>query len=189
MPVLLAVLDANVLYPAHLRDVLLRLALDGHFRPKWTDRIHDEWTRSLLAKRPDLTAAQLAYTREQMETAFPDATVTDYAGHESRLALPDPDDRHVVAAAVEAGAGVVVTFNLKDFPATVLGRLGVEAVHPDAFVLRLMERDPDGVVETMREHRASLRRPQIGATEYVAFMIRAGLADVGTAVQHRIRDL
>ena len=70
----LVVLDANVLYPAHLRDLLMRLAIDGRYRPVWSRRIHDEWTRNVLQDRPDITAGQLEHTRRQMDRAFPDAT-------------------------------------------------------------------------------------------------------------------
>ena len=180
----IAVLDANVLYPAHLRDVLLWLAVGGLYRPQWSDRIHDEWTRNLLADRPDLTAGQLAYTRGEMERAFPDADVVVGAASEGGIVLPDPDDRHVVAAAIVAGADVVVTFNVSDFPAEALGPYGLEAVHPDAFVTSLLETDPEGVVAVLREHRAGLRRPPLTAREYLGRLERAGL----TALVSTLRD-
>lgn len=109
--------DACVLYPAPLRDFLLHLSLTGLFAAKWTDRIHDEWTRNLLARRPELSADRIQRTCQRMNEAIPDSLVTNYEPLIEGLDLPDPDDRHVLAAAIQAGAQVIVTFNLKDFPA------------------------------------------------------------------------
>ncbi len=114
-----AVYDACVLYPAPLRDFLIRLGLSGRFRARWSAQIHDEWKRNLLLNRPDLTAEQLNRTSALMDRAIPDALVT---GHEELIAgltLPDIDDRHVLAAAIRCNASVIVTFNEKDFPAQV----------------------------------------------------------------------
>lgn len=128
-----ALYDACVLYPAPLRDLLMRLALTDLFRARWTDQIHDEWIRNLLANRADLTAEQLERTRTLMNSHVRDCLVTGYEPLIEGLALPDPDDRHVLGAAIRACASVIVTFNLKDFPANVLEPLGVERQHPDAF--------------------------------------------------------
>ena len=113
------VFDACVLYPAPMRDILIRLATAGLFAAKWTDRIHDEWTRNLLAQRPDLADA-LERTRSLMDQAVPDCLVEGYESLIEGLSLPDPDDRHVLAAAIRAGAQTIVTINLKDFPALSL---------------------------------------------------------------------
>lgn len=95
-----AVYDACVLYPAPLRDLLLRLALTDLFRARWTDRIHEEWIRSVLENRPDLKPEQLERTRQLMNQAVPDCLVTGYEGLIDQLELPDPDDRHILAAAI-----------------------------------------------------------------------------------------
>lgn len=108
-----AIYDACVLYPAPLRDFLMWLGLSGRFRARWTTQIHDEWKRSLLQNRPDLTSEQLDRTSALMDVAIPDALVT---GHESLipgLTLPDLDDRHVLAAAIRCGASVIVTFGVR----------------------------------------------------------------------------
>lgn len=112
--------DACVLYPAPLRDFLLQLACEGLFRARWTHAIHEEWTRNLLKAHPDLNPKALARTCQLMDRAVPNALIK---GHETLiegLALPDPDDRHVLAAAIHGRAQMIVTFNLKDFPATAL---------------------------------------------------------------------
>ena len=101
MTAAIALLDANVLYPAPLRDLLVQLALDGLFQARWSAEIDDEWRRNLLAARPEL-AAQTERTQAIMRRALPDALVTGYAAHISGLSLPDPGDRHVLAAAITA---------------------------------------------------------------------------------------
>jgi predicted nucleic acid-binding protein len=108
--------DANALFPAPLRDLLIGVAQTGIARARWTEQILDECFRNILARRPDLSESSLRRTRELMNRAIRDVLVT---GHEALLpdaCLPDPNDRHVLAAAVRAGAQVIVTFNLRDFP-------------------------------------------------------------------------
>lgn len=169
------VLDACVLYPEFLRSFLLYAAADGVFDPRWSDAIHDEWTRNVLADRPDLSPAQLDRTRRLMDRAAPDARVH---GHEPLIptfTLPDPDDRHVLAVAVHSGAGRIVTFNLRDFPATALAPHGVAAVHPDAFVLDLIVADAPAVVAAARNHRESLTRPSMTVEQFLANLARHGL--------------
>lgn len=117
-----AVLDACVLYPAPIRDLLLHLANAELYTPKWTDRIHDEWLRNLILNRPDLEATKLERTIREMKNAFPDSGVENYESLILSLQLPDEDDRHVLAAAIRCKADVIVTFNVKDFPAKDLAQ-------------------------------------------------------------------
>ncbi|MGM0639349.1 MAG: PIN domain-containing protein [Pseudomonadota bacterium] len=131
--------DACVLYPAPLRDLLVRLATTGLFAARWTDQIHDEWVRNLIAKRPELEP-HLSRTRQLMNEAVEDSLVTGHEPLIQGLTLPDPDDRHVLAAAIRAGAQLIITFNLKDFPSATLDSFGIEAVHPDAFILQQKDR-------------------------------------------------
>jgi hypothetical protein len=116
----IVVYDACVLYPATLRDVLLRLARRGLFRAKWTEAILDECFRSLTDNRPDLAPAALARTRRLINESVADCLVEGYESLISSLTLPDPGDRHVLAAAIRSQAQTIVTFNLKDFPEEVL---------------------------------------------------------------------
>src|SRR5215467_7169425 len=140
-----ALIDACVLYPAPLRDLLMWLALTDLFRARWTDEIHDEWIRNVLADRPDLRPEQLERTRQLMNTRVRDCLVTGYENLIEKLTLPDRNDRHVLAAAILAGADVIVTFNLTDFPADILSQFSIETRHPDDFVLALMDRDEEVV--------------------------------------------
>jgi predicted nucleic acid-binding protein len=130
-----AVYDANVLYPSTLRDVLIRVAMTGLVQAKWTDRILDEVFNSIKANRPDLDPPKLARTRRLMTTAVRDSMVTGYEPLVEALKLPDPDDRHILAAAIRARAQLIVTFNLRDFPADELAAWDVEAKHPDDFLV------------------------------------------------------
>lgn len=130
-----AVLDACVLYPAPVRDILLSLAHQGLYHARWTATINDEWIRNLVQNRPDLNADQLRRTAERMAQAIPDSLIAGFGRFANTIELPDPDDRHVLAAALVGHADAIVTFNLKDFPATTLGPLGLEAQHPDDFVV------------------------------------------------------
>ena len=159
------VYDANVLYPAPLRDLLMHLALAGLYRARWTDRIHDEWICNLLANRPELSRDRLERTRRLMNTNVRDALVTGYEPLIDGLDLPDADDRHVLAAALQAGAEVIVTANLKDFPPSILDPLGVAAWHPNHFVCDLLDRSPASVVRAVRDQRRSLRNPPASALE------------------------
>jgi predicted nucleic acid-binding protein len=109
------VYDACVLYPAPLRDLLMHLALSDLYRAHWSEKIHDEWTRNVLAGRPDLTPEQLARTRQLMNANVRDSLVEGFEYLIPAIELPDPEDRHVVAAAIHSGASLIVTFNLKTF--------------------------------------------------------------------------
>ena len=170
-----ALLDANVLYPAGLRDVLLRLADRYLYAPLWSADIHTEWMRSLLIDRPDIDAGVLERTRAVMDGHFPDAVVTGYETIAAGLDLPDPGDRHVLAAAIRGQADVIVTGNLRDFPADRLAPHGPAAQHPDAFIAGLLEADPDAVLAAVRGHRAALRNPPRSADEHLAALERLGL--------------
>lgn len=170
-----AVFDACVLYPAPLRDFLMWLALSGRFRARWTAQIHDEWVRNLLKNRPELDPAHLQRTVDLMNQAVPDGLVT---GHESLIAgltLPDPDDRHVLAAAIRCGAGVIVTFNKRDFPTETLAPFGVEVQHPDEFIDNLFDLDQAVVVAAAQKQRSTLKSPPIDAERYLDILRKQGL--------------
>ncbi|CEG86735.1 Putative uncharacterized protein ORF C57 [Propionibacterium freudenreichii] len=180
------VYDANVLYPSTLRDVLIRVGLARLVQPKWTEQILDEVFRNLRANRPDLDPARLNRTRELMSASLRDVTVTDYQDLIKDLTLPDPDDRHVLAAAIRAGAQLIVTKNLRDFPAEALAPWGVEAKHPDEFLTELHYDHPDTLGEVVQAIARAwgtdatpgqvIDRLAVDAPETAA-MIRASLRD------------
>ena len=154
-----AVLDACVLYSASLRDLFMWLATAGLYLPKWTEQIHDEWIENVLKNRPDLSAQKLERTRQLMNLHAEGSLVEDYETLIPTLALPDQDDRHVLAAAIASEASVIVTFNLADFPNKVLTAYGVEAQHPDLFLSQLFDAEPAAFVATLQEMVAELKTP------------------------------
>jgi predicted nucleic acid-binding protein len=169
------VLDACVLYPAPLRDFLMELAASGLYRAKWTDEIHDEWTRNVLKNRTDLQPEQLARTRTLMDNAVLGAKVTGYEALVPSILLLDKKDRHVVAAAIRARADAIITFNLKDFPPTALGAYDIEVQHPDEFLLHQLGLDEPTVVVAAQACRARLSRPPMSADEYLDTLERQSL--------------
>jgi len=151
--------DACVLYPAPLRDFLLRLARTGIVQAKWSDKILDECFEAIVRERPDLKPEALERTRRLMREAIPDCMVSGYENLIDGLTLPDPDDRHVLAAAIRSGAQTIVTFNLKDFPVVALDPMGVEARHPDDFVVDQIDLAPGLVVGALLEQVSALKNP------------------------------
>lgn len=177
-----AVYDACILYPAPLRDFLMWLGLSGRFRARWSVQIHDEWKRNLLKNRPDLTAEQLDRTSALMDRAIPDALVAGYEPLVAGLALPDPDDRHVLAAAIRCHASVIVTFNEKDFPANILESFGLEAQHPDVFVENLFDLDQAAVVAAAQRQRQQLKSPPMDVDRYLEALRKQGLTQTAKAL-------
>jgi len=170
-----ATYDACVLHPAGLRDLLVRLAMTGMFRAHWSTDILDEMVRSILRRRPDLTAEQLDRTRELMCKAVADCLTTGYDDLIDGLHLPDPDDRHVLAAAIRSGSQVVVTENTADFPAHVLQTYNIEAQTPDVFVLHLIELSPTTVSGVIDAQVGALRNPPITRDELLDRLAQSGL--------------
>lgn len=165
-----AVYDACVLYPAPLRDLLMQLALMDLFKARWTDQIHEEWIRNVLANRPDLSLDQLTRTKNLMNRHVRDCLVTEYEWLIPSLNLPDPDDRHVLAAAIATQADVIVTMNLKDFPQSVLDTYNIEAQHPDAFIADLIDLSPQTVVSAVQTCRKRLKNPPKSLEEYLEIL-------------------
>ncbi|WP_065892391.1 PIN domain-containing protein [Pseudomonas sp. 44 R 15] len=170
-----AVYDACVLYPAALRDLLMWLGLSGLYRARWTSQIHEEWKRNVLKNRPDLTSEQVDNTSTMMDKAIPDGLVTGYEELCSSLDLPDPDDRHVLAAAIRSKAEVIVTFNLKDFPSHILAAYDIEPMHPDDFISDLWDLDQAAVLAAAQKQRRALKRPLMDTQSYLEMLMRQGL--------------
>ena len=181
-----ALFDACVLYPAPLRDFLMNLAITDLFRAKWTDEIHDEWIRNVLINRPDLTNDRLQRTKTLMNSHVRDCLVIGYQDLIPSLILPDMNDRHVLAAAIRAGADVIVTYNLKDFPVETLEHYGIEAQHPDEFINHLIDLAPPVVCAAVKRQRMSLKNPPQSVEELLSAYERQGLAQ--TVAELRLYD-
>ena len=180
---LTALLDANVLYSAGLRDFLLRLADQYLYAPLWSADIHAEWIGNILSDRPDLTADMLERTRSVMDRHFPDAVVTEYLVRAAGLDLPDAGDIHVLAAAIEGGADLIVTYNLRHFPADRLALHGLIAQHPDDFIADLLNADLEAVLAAVRGHRAALRNPPRTAAGHLVALERLGLTRTASLIR------
>lgn len=168
------VLDANLLYPFQLRNLLVQFGVDSVIAPRWTARIHEEWIGNLVAaSRAPLN--RLSRTRDLMNRALPDADVQGWEQLMDGLVLPDPDDCHVLAAALAAGAATILTMNLRDFPASALTARGVQAVHPDGFLCELHDADPELVRASAEAAHANLSRSTPSVADYLDALERQGL--------------
>ena len=175
---MIAVLDACVIYPPALRDVLMWLAVVVAYEPRWSEEIHAEWMRNVLKDRSDVTPEQLERTRRLMDTVNPKCLVSNYESRIPDLHLPDRNDRHVLAAAIEAGATVIVTFNLSDFPRATLQTYGIRALHPDVFLETLFTENPTRFLQGIKRHRAALHNPPKTAEQYLESLIAQGLPQI-----------
>lgn len=178
------VYDACVLYPAHIRDFLLRLATTDLFQAKWSEGILDETFEAIVARHPE-HASRLARTRRLMGDAVRDGLVEGYEPLIDSLELPDPDDRHVLAVAIRCQAQVIVTFNSRDFPAHRLEPYGVEAQTPDEFVQNLLDLAPETVVDVFCRWLSGLRHPSRPA-EVLALLQRDGMRKTAGLLRSRL---
>ena len=155
-----AVLDANALYGALIRDLLLRLAVRELYRPVWTAEILEELQRALLRNRPLAAAGGVPRLLHAMTSSFPGALVAPSPEDTSRVPVAiEPGDRHVVAAAVATEADVIVTENLRHFPGSALEPLGISAVSIDDFLCRFLAVDPEAVKRTLEEISLDYSKP------------------------------
>lgn len=177
--------DANVLYPAPLRDFLMRLALLDLFQARWTDQIHEEWINALLREGKH-NRDNLEKVRELMDSHVRDARVTGYEPLIESLSLPDPNDRHVLAAAIRCNADAIVTYNLKDFPLEELDKYSIEAIHPDDFIYYQIELSPRIVCEAVRSLRAALKKPALSEEELLAMLQKQQLPQTCSALKEYI---
>jgi len=175
----IAVLDACVLYPTVLRQILLGTARAGLIRPLWSARILEEWRRTAERLAPGdgvFASGEMA----RMRAAWPDAEIAADPAGEAALWLPDPGDIHVLATAIAGGAEAIITLNLKDFPARELVGHGVTARHPDATLYALWQSHPDEIaVIVAATYEAA--RPHTDLTER-ALLKRARLPRLGKAL-------
>ena len=178
----ITLLDANVLYPSLIRNLLMHCATRGLIAARWTAAIHEEWIRNLHADRPDLSVERLHRTRQLMEQALPDADVTGYEHLIADLRLPDPDDAHVLAAAIHVEAEWLVTQNVRDFPAVELSRHGIQAVTPDDLMCLLLEQRSEDVREVVEALRESLRSPPYTHAGLVERLRAVGLTTFGSTM-------
>ncbi|ROQ17973.1 PIN domain-containing protein [Marinimicrobium koreense] len=180
--------DACVLYPAPLRDTLMRLALTDLFKAQWTDHIHEEWINAVL-RQGKHTREKLERVRTLMDRNARDAKVMGYEPIIESLDLPDQNDRHVLAAAICCRADAVVTFNLKDFPEEVLSYYGIEAIHPDDFIYYQLDMAPSICCNAIRAQRLSLKNPEVSIDAFLATLQKQQLPQTVSKLREFIEFL
>ncbi|MCK0129274.1 PIN domain-containing protein [Erythrobacter sp. F6033] len=170
-----ALLDTNVLHPAFLRGALLWFADERLLRPVWSKDILAEWRRSVLRRHKDLDEDKLLELQSIFTRQFPDAEVTNYQSFIDGLELHDPNDRHVLAAAIVGRCNGIVTANLKDFPQATLDKYGLEAVHPDTFIVNIIDLDQDKALGACRRHRQAMTKSKPTVEQFLERYEAAGL--------------
>jgi predicted nucleic acid-binding protein len=184
-----AVFDACILYPFHLRNVLMQAAVDRLVEARWTDEIHNEWIRNLAASARTIPIERLQNTRRLMNEALPTAAVNGYEDQIPVVNLPDPNDRHVVAAGITAGASLILTWNLRHFPAKELKKFGLRKETPDAFLAALYDEVPDLMVGSLANARRNLTKSRVSALEFIDILRSHRLGRLAQHAQKHVADL
>lgn len=184
-----ALYDACVLFPPSLRDLLVWLGITGACRARWSEAIHDEWIQAVLDHRPSVLRSSLERCRDLMNRNVAESLVTEYEGLIPSLELPDSDDRHILAAAIHCEADCIVTFNLKDFPASALHPHGIEAIHPDDFVCQLLDSSPEFVCFAVRSQRVLLKSPPKTASEHLVTLENVGLVQAASRLKAHFEQI
>ncbi|HXG78021.1 MAG TPA: PIN domain-containing protein [Methyloceanibacter sp.] len=181
-----ALFDSNVLYGARIRSLLMEFAMSGLFRARWSADINREWIAAVHAKT-GIELDRLQNVADCMERAVPDAIGSGYEVLIPGLTLPDPKDRHVLAAAIRCGASVIVTFNDEDFPRETLEVLGISTRHPDDFILDIEDISPGTLIEAARADIDHYVNPKLTVEEYVSDLAAAGVPKTAARLT-RLRD-
>lgn len=169
----ICVLDTNVIYPLEIRDLLFWLAYYDLYTPKWSEHIFDEWVR--VMRRKGVDDQEIFKRTNRANLAFPDALVTNYRGLIETLSLPDPNDRHVLAAAIKTNANVIVTENIKDFPESYLASFGLKAKRADDFLTDIIDLNPGQAIKAFREMVLYRRNPDLDVYEVLSILRKRNL--------------
>lgn len=169
-----AVLDANVIYPVIIRDILFWFAYYELYTPKWSGQVFDEW--ATVMRRKGVSDDEVNKRVHVANKAFPDALVANYKGLMENLKLPDPNDCHVLAAAIKVNANVIVTNNLKDFPSAYLHSFGLKAKAADDFLTDIIDLDHDKAVSAFKEMVLSKRKPEVDEYQVLDMLRNSGLS-------------
>lgn len=177
-----AVLDACVLFPTVLREILLGVAVRGLYQPVWSERILGEWVRA-TAKLGEVAAVEAEAQATLVRLAFPQAMTRAQPNIEARLLLPDPADVHVLAVAIAAQADAIITFNAQDFPRPVLADEGLIRLDPDQLLCQLHAQHPGEVAQVVADVHATAERMLGEVIPLKSLMKRARLRRLGKAMQ------
>lgn len=181
-----AVLDACVMVPVSLCDILLRLAEERMFRPVWSKRILEEASVAIKAVHPDIPEGLIDRRIQFMGKGFPGACVGGIESIEVALELPDEDDRHVLAAAIRSRADAIVTANIKDFPAEITANFDVEVIHPDDFLMSQLDMRSRTVLDTLLAQANAAKNPRLSLDDVLNSLARAGAPRFVDEVRRRL---
>ena len=174
--------DANVLYPSLLRDLLIRLDIEQRCRLRWSAEVNEEWINALVRDR-GLPREPLDQTLALMNRSLPGAAVTGFQVLIPKLTLPDPDDRHVLAAAIHSGVPHLLTFNLSDFPGQALPVTAPQIIHPDLWLAPVLAQDLQATCQVLRKLVAPFRRPPVTIPEVAERLARLQLPQSAQVVR------
>ncbi|MEL6865105.1 MAG: PIN domain-containing protein [Bacteroidota bacterium] len=169
------VLDTNVIIPIEVRDLLFWFAHDELYTPKWSRHIFDEWKE--VMRRRGIEEKEIQKRINWANLAFPDAMVKNYEVLIGGLRLPDPKDCHVLAAAIKTNANIIVTNNLKDFPAEYLATFGLSAKNADDFLTETIDLNQDIAVNSFRKLVLNRRNPNLDEYQVLDYLRKNGLKD------------
>jgi hypothetical protein len=183
-----AVLDACILYPFHLRNIIVQAATDDLIAARWTDEIHDEWVRS-VARARDVPLAKAQRLRQFLNETLPEALVTGYERHVATVDLPDLDDRHVVAAGIAARATLIVTWNLRHFPAKELQKFGLRRETPDTLLSDIYDQVPELMIDSLAKARRNLTKTDVSVLDFIKILDRQRLVQFAMRAQGHLGEL
>ncbi|GAA4798250.1 hypothetical protein GCM10023231_28690 [Olivibacter ginsenosidimutans] len=170
-----AVLDTNVIYPVITRDLLLWFAYYDLYTPKWSAHIFEEWKR--VMRRKGVSEEETIKRTNVPNKAFPDALVINYEGLIPNLTLPDPDDCHVLAAAIKANANLIVSNNIKDFPEEYLRTFGLSVKTADDFLTDIIDLKNEVSIQAFREMVLHKKNPKLDEYQVLDQLRKCGLKD------------
>ncbi len=178
------VLDTNVIYPIEIRDLLFWLAYYDLYTPKWSIHIFKEWKD--VMKRKGVETQEIEKRVNRANDAFPDALVNNYDKLIVGLELPDPDDRHVLAAAIKTNANVIVTNNIKDFPEDYLASFGLVAKTADDFLTDIIDLNPKEATKAFKELVLNRTNPDLDEFEVLDILRNRGLVNTANYLHSQL---
>jgi hypothetical protein len=183
------VFDACILYPFHLRNIVMQFAVDRLVDARWTDAIHDEWIRNLSANAPAIPIERLRRVQLRMNETLPSANIVEYQQHIPSLSLPDPKDHHVAAAGIAAQASVILTWNLRDFPMRELKKYSLRGENPDVFLSALYDEVAELTVASLARARRNLSKSHLSVSGFVDILRQHKLLRLAAKVRKHLADL
>jgi predicted nucleic acid-binding protein len=179
-PQLTAVLDTNVIYPIESRDIFFWFASFDLYSPKWSQHIFEEWES--VMRRKEIPNHEVVKRIQRAHDAFPDALVTNYDSLIDSLSLPDPKDRHVLAAAIKSDANVIVTNNTKDFPSSYLETFGLMVNNPDTFLADTISQNPGLALEAFQALVKNRTSPNLTYVDVLERLGKIGLPNTANSL-------